>query len=469
MSRETRMAVLDRLLLHLSHGGRYVIPRHACPSTEDYASLAADVIRMGAVGLGLPGSEPQSPREGALARCVGEVAVGVDHLALTKVGTHYLRVVEADASRTLASRSRRSRVQDIVRLPAQAFTALGKTTSHGVSHSVAGIEPTFEVPAMTLRRYEGDITLVGSCLALLESSVMPESFRHNHESTLRNPRLVAVDREFATVSDRDIATRHLPGSYYHLDASNSGHFGHLTTEVVSKLWGWDEAKSRCPDLKAFFRLRHPNERIPELEMRLFQAYGIDRRDVVWAGEPVRVDELYGASPLWHNQFPHFVSPRIVEIWDRMAGHLVRHQAEDPERVFVSRHDTTSSNRRCRNRHDVESYFEGRGFTVIYPEHLDLVEQATIFAGAKVVAGFAGSALFNLMYSRRLEKAIVLAHEGYTARNEHLYGAVLGFDVDYVWSSPDIAHPEGGWTEAAYFSDWEFDFRRNKKTLEALVP
>lgn len=468
VDREARMSVLDRLLLHLAHAGRYVVPRRACSSQDDYAAVAADFLRMASVGLGISGAVADSSRERALAQFVGEVRAGSEQLMLVKIGTHYLRVAEESASRTLASRSRRSTVKDIVKLPAQVFTALGKTTSYGASRPVTGIASQFEVPPMTLRRYRGEATLVGSCLALLESSVMPESFRHNHERTLRNPRLTAVDREFATVSDRDIATRHLSGSYYHLDASNSGHFGHLMTEVVAKLWGWDEAKSRCPDLKAFFRLRHPNERIPELELRLFEAYGIDRRDVVWVGEPVRVDELYGASPLWHNQFPHFVSPRIVQVWDRMASAMVSADLSTSERVFVSRHDNTSSNRRCRNRAAVESYFVEKGFAVIYPEQLDLAEQASVFAGAKVVAGFGGSALFNLMYSRRLEKVIVLAHEAYSARNEHLYGAVLGFDVDYVWSAPDIAHPEGGWSEAAYFSDWEFDLRRHRRTLDGLL-
>jgi hypothetical protein len=64
--------------------------------------------------------------------------------------------------------------------------------------------------------------------------------------------------------------------------------------------------------------------------------------------------------------------------------------------------------------------------------------------------------------------IVLNHEAYTARNEHLFSAVLGGDVHYFWSSPDIAHPKGGWSEAAYYSGWEFDFERNRADLERLL-
>jgi hypothetical protein len=73
-----------------------------------------------------------------------------------------------------------------------------------------------------------------------------------------------------------------------------------------------------------------------------------------------------------------------------------------------------------------------------------------------------------MFARRLSTLIVLAHEAYTARNEHLFTTLLGGDVHYFWSGPDIAHPSGGWDQRAFYSDWEFDFERNRAPLDELV-
>ena len=44
------------------------------------------------------------------------------------------------------------------------------------------------------------------------------------------------------------------------------------TEVVSRLWGWDEAKRRNPELKVVFRPRPDKD--PGTERALFSAYGL---------------------------------------------------------------------------------------------------------------------------------------------------------------------------------------------------
>jgi hypothetical protein len=64
--------------------------------------------------------------------------------------------------------------------------------------------------------------------------------------------------------------------------------------------------------------------------------------------------------------------------------------------------------------------------------------------------------------------IVLNHGAYTSRGEHLFSALLGCDVHYFWSKPDIAHPPGRWSKAAYYSSWSFDFDRNGADLDSLL-
>jgi capsular polysaccharide biosynthesis protein len=240
---------------------------------------------------------------------------------------------------------------------------------------------------------------------------------------------------------------------------------------VSKLWGWDVAKKQFPDLKAIFHIKPGSLRRPSLEIALFTAYGIDEADIVWVNEPVWLESVVSASPMWHNENPHYVHPSIRDTWRRLSNGLVIEPAKTTDgpadRIFVSR-SGSFKHRFCRNAAEVEAFFEARGFHVLYPEHLSMAEQVRAFASAKTIAGFGGSAMFNLMHAEQVETVILLAHEAYTARNEHLFASVLGCDTHYFWSSPDVAHPPDGWTHAAFYSPWDFDFERNGRTLDELI-
>jgi capsular polysaccharide biosynthesis protein len=239
------------------------------------------------------------------------------------------------------------------------------------------------------------------------------------------------------------------------------------TELVSRLWGWAEAKQAFPDLKAVFHARRPREAATALERYILQGYGIAAEDIVALNDPVYLESVVSASPMWHNHVPHYVHPDVTDVWQRLAAGLIDANAPTYDRIFVSR--TSRWKRRvCRNAGDVERLFEAHGFTVIYPETLDLGVQAALFANATVIAGFGGSALFNMIYARKLQTLIVLSHEAYTARNEHLFSCLSDITVHYYWSPPDIPHPPGGWLQDAFYSGWEFDFARNEGSLRSLL-
>jgi capsular polysaccharide biosynthesis protein len=106
---------------------------------------------------------------------------------------------------------------------------------------------------------------------------------------------------------------------------------------------------------------------------------------------------------------------------------------------------------------VERFFADRGYHVFYPEELPLPEQARLFAGARVVAGFGGSAMFNLMHCQRLEAAVVISHHAYVARNEHLFTSVLGGQLHYFWQTSDVPPPAVGRNKASSGSSFAFDF------------
>ena len=107
---------------------------------------------------------------------------------------------------------------------------------------------------------------------------------------------------------------------------------------------------------------------------------------------------------------------------------------------------------------VEAFFSRLGFAIVYPEDLAFGDQIATFAGARVIAGFAGSGMFNMMFAPNAT-VLVLSGDSYTAINEYLIKSVVGGDIHYFWSPAVVRHPEGGWTWEAYRSNFVFDLDR----------
>ena len=457
-----------RLFFHLRKHGAYVVARRAI--TPDPATFVHHLTTMSElVGPGAAGREAQLGKGRQLTVAIDQVVIATDAVLVTKRIKHLLKVHdEQQTTRLLRSREVGLDVVPLATLPSGTLRATGSITTYETSRPLPGLDTEIPYPRLFLRRYEGRIGLAPNGIAFHGHTVLPDSFRWHREKNPVNPRLINVNADFARLRDQHRPSTFLAGSYYFLDYSNSGHFGHLMTEAVAKLWGWDAAKEADPDLKVLLRRqrRDPNRSEPQMETRLLEAYGVGREDMVWVDEPVWVDSLVGASPMWHNKLPYHAHPGIRDVWGRLRRGMVSADTPAQPKIFVSRR--ASGNRGCRNVADVEEVFTAHGFVVLRPERLDLSDQAAAFAGAEVVAGFGGSGLFSLLYAEQQPTLIVLNHEAYDSRNEHLYAAVLGSDAHYFWSAPDIVPPAGGWSYEAFQSPWEFDFARNGADLQRLL-
>jgi len=213
----------------------------------------------------------------------------------------------------------------------------------------------------------------------------------------------------------------LPGAYFYLDNEVRGHFGHMMTEVVSRLWAWHEVRLADPGTKA---IMHFNKRrdLAGWEVELLGAAGVPAEDIVFSRRPVRVEHLVSATPMLSN--PDYVHPGIADVWRRIGDNLAsRSTADDtPRRIFVGRR---IRKRPCRNAADVERFFESFGFTVVYPEDHALPDQVRLFRRAELIAGFVGSGMFNLMFTPEPKKTILVSSESYTGRNEVLMAGVWG--------------------------------------------
>lgn len=464
---EDLAATLLRLFFHLRRGGGYLLDRSLDPDDPDgpWSELSALLERAG------PGSRaapvpvlPAAERE--LVRSVNRVVVKRRLLLLTKGTTHYLKLRDRDAEDLL--RARRTDVQMTVleRRDGASFSSRAVVRHFGTLVRPGSFAAEIDYPPLTARSYRGRIALARNSLLFGDQVVLPESFRFHRAPTLVNERLVDVNEVFARIPRKHHPTDVLPGSYFHVDSPVPGHFGHLMAEVISRLWAWDVAKDNCPDLKAIYRQSAIPERA-EVDREVLRAFGIPNEDIVAVDRPVFLESVYSATPMWHNQTPHSVHPDMTTVWRRMRDNLVDPTVAGAPHIFVSR-PPGMKNRPCVNAAEVEAYFAGRGFRVVYPEQHSLAEQAQIFAAAEVVAGFGGSGLFNVLFSQHLSRLVVLSQEAYTARNEYLFASLLGCEVDYLWSAPEIAHPKGRWSPEAYQSPWSFDFDLHRRTLDQIL-
>ena len=294
---------------------------------------------------------------------------------------------------------------------------------------------------MTVRHYEGATVSTGGMRLRTDDTVLPESFRWPHAKSLQHPHYATVAPSFVRLDTRD-PEEVLDGDYYYVDCLFSGHFGHLTTEVLCRLWGWDRARRDIPGIKMLFHTHPAGGRTARSSVGSSPRTASPARRLVSSDRPVLLRSVVGASPMWHNKAPFYVHPDIRETWARLTTGLTADLDPSPhERIFVSRGPALSRRRGCRNQQDVERFFADRDYHVFYPEELPLAEQARLFAGARVVAGFGGSAMFNLMHCQRLEAAVVISHHAYVARNEHLFTSVLGGQLHYFWQTSDVPPPE----------------------------
>jgi hypothetical protein len=448
-----------RYFLLVAEGGQYVAPAEMSDELTALASSAAG--RSDGRGKDRPDNRrTRAPKHGGAKRVRAAAMSSVDvtgrWVTVRRVGRSVAKLHEAETTGVLAADPQRGAV--LTTVDAASFDS--RCSFREMLPLSARAKRHYEAPPAVLRRY--DWALVAPHGLVLQRGVVPaDSFRHHPQKRLTNDRLVDLDRRHAEepswVSD-ELPT--LGGAWYHLDNEHRGHFGHVLTEELARVWAWDDAVRQEPDLRVLVAANRSRTGVPSYELELFEAAGIPRERITVIDQPVRVERLLGATPLY--SMPFYVHPHITETWDRIGRHLRARAPERdyPRRIFCSR---KTSRRSCHNAREVDGFFARHGFEVVFPEDYSLPEQAAMFHQAEVVAGFAGSALFNVMFSDRPKHLVAVASESYTPRNEYLISALRGHRLDMSHSRPDESDPK--FKDKRFMSAFTFDFEREGRWLE----
>ncbi|MGH1563826.1 glycosyltransferase family 61 protein [Mumia sp. DW29H23] len=400
-----------------------------------------------------------------VARTLTSVAYDGDLALLTK-NEAMLRMLRAGETETLlrARYGEDAPVATLASRPAYRYTSQATLTSEGEGPRVLGGE--LSVPPRALRAYE-DVVTYPRQLARQREFWLPDTFRHQHAPRLRHHGLVPSGDALTFMRPRwrPPGRRRWEGEpLFYLDSEFAGHFGHVTTEVVSRLWAWDEARAAHPDLRPLVSLRPGQTDVPAFELEILAAYGIDPESlVVQSGdEALEVPLLLAADPQFEN--PRYADLALADTWRRISDGLGAVTSPlRAEKVFVSR----GGRRACLQAPQVERFFARRGFAVVRPEHYSYGEQVRLFEQARVVAGYGGSGLFTMMHAPRA-KVVIISGDGYVAQNEALIAAVNGSEVHYFWGRTHKAAQDPRKRKTVFADDFSFDLRRHRKALRRAI-
>jgi hypothetical protein len=113
--------------------------------------------------------------------------------------------------------------------------------------------------------------------------------------------------------------------------------------------------------------------------------------------------LYFATPTYHH---HAISPASI---DFLSSHAPNTPAKFGEKIYLSRsrlgeiHD-----RKIQNENELEELLKAHGFTVIFPEHLNLEEQMNVFRNSKILISPFGATWANIVFSSSNQRCLIIS-------------------------------------------------------------
>jgi capsular polysaccharide biosynthesis protein len=466
-----KQGALRHLFVFLRDGGTFA-------SADAYAGAAAQDATMRAtlrdlealeVDREVPAIGPSKADDAAQAQeralAVRSFARIGDDAVVVKRGDHLRKLRDWRADAILDARLGRTWGETVVHEPSFMFHARSTVSVYGDA-LIDVARSAFDVPDMRVRRYDG-ATVAPRQLVTIGDFAAPDTFRHPHQRRLHNGRVLAYASPYVGRVQPHLPsepTLEVGGALFHLDTEFPNHFGHITTEVLSRCWGWAHARALEPGLRPLITIGPGQREVAQFQLDLLAAVGIDMSDpvVVRAGQRLRVEHLYAATPQFEN--PHHTHPGLAQVWRTLAEGL--RPGPSPvqnERVFVSRrHDK----RACLDRREVEEFFADAGFAIVYPETYSLAEQCAIFGQARLLGGFGGSGMFGMMFAPQA-RVIVISGDGYGANNEELIAATNGNELHYFWGR-SVHRPRHRYDHSVLNSDFTFDLDRFRPALRAAI-
>jgi capsular polysaccharide biosynthesis protein len=454
LTSSSRIALFEALVWGLRDGGIYVAVGGARRWVRAVSSR-----RVAIEGASLAKSRERDELINSTGKPVrhGRIAV------VAKRADHHLVVRHGEVEDVLLRHAGEGWGRVIARQDAYEYPSRATLVMHG--EPSPGDKPAIiTVPELSVREYHDAICHPRE-IVTRDNLILPDTYRHWQNKSLFHKRIQSATTSFGRLTGEagGTTTRHEEGVFFDLDSAFPSHFGHLMTETISKFWGWRHAVQLYPDIRPVITHQSGKPALPAWKADVLNALGIPTERILWIGEgeSARLDALVAAMPQLVN--PRYIDENIRETWAEIARGVRSSPAAGggAEKIFLSRR--RQSQRVCSNTPEVEALFEELGFTVVLPEKLPFHEQVRMFSGARVIAGFGGSALFNAMFNPDA-KMLVLTSRSYVAANEYLIAAANGNEIHYFWAPPALEQPSKGFSTDAYRSGFEFPVREHRDAI-----
>lgn len=462
-----KLAAFRDAFLFLRPGGRYIVEDlHAC-HMERFRDAEGEsvwdlIVRLAAWDQYPKDARPSWSRDDVeLAQSIATLSIGGKVAILEKRREHYVKLREQNATQVLRRRAPDKRFSEESRAPAQKHSSRARVWNNR-PELASRMPEAYDVPELRLRETDGVVCLPGQ-IALFEGALLPDTFRLQQRPRLQNRHLVDSSRHLSRLKTSPTPVERWEGAYLYLDSEFAGHYGHIITEVVGRLWGWRAARERNPELRVLVGAGENGE-LPTFTRLLLRAAGIPDESVRILERAAWIERLVTVTPEYH--IGRYAAPGITSTWDALASSLAERSDDGVEKLFLTR--APGGERACHNQALVEQVFSAHGFRVVRPELLPLAQQVTLLSNARVIAGFAGSATINAIFAKSCEHKIILGSETFDPKNDYLVSAVRGGALSYFWCPADIQHPPGEWREKAFHSPFTFDATRDMASLEALL-
>lgn len=455
-----------KTFLALADGGRYIARQE--PGVFAEGGDIGDEVRELTRRQGLPAPRRRAlstPLQLGIGKALDGVTTDDNFLVARKSGEHVIKLGVDGTRAALEARGVEQRV--IARVAPERRSSASSIWSSDPVLGAERLSGTVEVGELICTVYEGAFCAPLQ-VAVVDRLLLPTSYFLPQRSAHKTFGMHYYGNSFSSYRQYDTEPEDLAGTYFHLDNQVPGHYGHVITHDLSKLWAWDAALAEYPDLKVMISPAVATGEVPAYTYELLEAFGIGRDRVHVITGPVRPERLITATQAF--QQPTFLSPVARDVWARVVAGLLPQAGREPlpEKVFVSRKAATR--RRCLNAGKVERRFEQAGYVTIHPEDLKLADQVRLFSSVPTIAGYAGSGLINTVFSSGPATRIVLASKSYSATNEYHIAALYGGDLHYFWCDPvlDDGSGEPRRITGDLHSDYVFDVQRDGPALDKLL-
>ena len=174
------------------------------------------------------------------------------------------------------------------------------------------------------------------------------------------------------------------------------HWGHFLCDEIGRMWYIKDNPKKYKIAYCGWNWHQGHEDLSGNFLELLRLLGCNKNQFINVQNPTRFKKVIipelsfsGARKYYTKDFENMV--------DVIVKNALKSPVDTPEKIYFSRSKFASNKERGEDK--LEATFKANGFTVVYPEELDVKTQINYFNNAKEIAMIAGSISHNLLFTR----------------------------------------------------------------------